>query len=50
MGSVVLVVARFDDIQEFFFQAAKRSDMDCLVLQAALFADCQFRHIQAEKR
>ena len=50
MGSVVLVVGRFDDIQELFLQASKRSDMDCVVLQAGLFSDCQEWHFLAAKR
>ena len=45
-GSAVLEVGRFADIHEFCFQAAKRSDMECVVLQGCLFADrqeCHFR-------
>ena len=30
MGSAVVVGGRFFDIQEFCFQAAKCSDMDCV--------------------
>ena len=41
MGSAVMVGGRFDDIQEFCFQAAKRSDMNCAELQGLLLADCQ---------
>ena len=47
MGSAVLVGGRSADIQEFCFQAVKRSDMDCAELQGGLFADCQEWHIQA---
>ncbi len=47
MGSAVLVGGRFVDIQEFFFETAKLSDMDCVELQEGLFADCQEWHIQA---
>ena len=41
MGSAVLVGCRFDDIQEFCFQAAKRKDMDYDEMEESLFADCQ---------
>ena len=41
MGIALLVGGRFDDTQEFFFQAAKLSDMDCAELQGLLLADCQ---------
>ena len=33
MGSAVLVVGRFVDIQDFSYQGAKRSDMDCVELK-----------------
>ena len=33
MGSAVFESCRFADIHELFFQAAKRSDMDCVELQ-----------------
>ena len=46
MGSAVLEVGRFADIHEFFFQAAKRSEMNCVELQGCLFADCQEWHFQ----
>ena len=49
MGSALLVGGRFDDIQEFFFQAAKRSDMNCAELQGLLLADCQEFCIVAKK-
>ena len=41
MGSTLMVGGRFDDIHEFFFQAAKRLDMNCAELQELLLADCQ---------
>ena len=47
MGSAVLVGGRFVDIQDFSFQGAKRSDMDCVILQGGLFAECQVRRILA---
>ena len=50
MGSAVLVVGRFVDIENFPFQSAKRSDRECVELQGRLFADWQVRHIQAAKR
>ena len=49
MGSAVLVGGRFADIQEIF-SSFKRSDMDCVVLQGGLFADCMKWHFQAPKR
>ncbi len=49
MGSAVLEGGRSADIQEFCFQAAKRSDMDCAELQGGLFADCQEWHFQAAR-
>ncbi len=36
MGSAVLVGGRFVDIQEFFFETAKLSDMDCVELHYLL--------------
>ena len=47
MYSVVLVCAQSADIQEFSFQAAKRSDMDCDRLLRGLFDNCQEWHFQA---
>ena len=44
------VFRRSADIQEFCFQAAKLSDMDCVEVQVCLFADCQERHFQAANR
>ncbi len=41
MGSAVLVGGRYVDIQDFFFQGANLSDMDCVELQEGLFADYQ---------
>ncbi len=38
---------RSADIHEFCFQAAKRSDMDCVDLQVGLFADCQEWHFKS---
>ena len=40
MSSVVLEIGRCADINEFCFQAAKRSDMGCAQLKGGLFADC----------
>ena len=50
MGSAVLVNGQSADIQEFCFQAANHSDMDCAELQGGLFANCQVWHFQAAKR
>ncbi len=50
MGSAVLDGGRSAYINEFCFQAAKRSDMDCVELQGCLFADCQEIHFQVLKR
>ena len=50
MGSAVLEVRRSANIHEFCFQAAKRSDMECVELQGCLFADCQEWHFQVSKR
>ncbi len=50
MGSSVLEVGRSADIHEFYFQAAKRADVDCVELQGCLFADCQEWHFQVSKR
>ena len=50
MCSAVLVGGRSADIQEFCFQAAERSDMDCAELQGDLFADCQLWHFQTANR
>ena len=50
MGSAVLEVGRPANINEFCFQAAKRSDMDCVEVQGGLFAESQEGHFQAAKR
>ncbi len=50
MGSAVLEVGRSANIHKFCFQAAKRSDMDCVELQFGLFADCMEWHFQVSKR
>ncbi len=50
MGSALLDGGRSAYINEFRFEAAKRSDMDCVELQGCRFADCQERHFQAAKR
>ncbi len=50
MGSAVLECGRSADIQEFCFQGAKRSDMDCDELQGALFAHIQEWDFQATER
>ena len=44
MASAVCVGGRFTHIQEFCFQAAKCSDMDCAELQGGLYVDCQEWH------
>ena len=49
MSSGVHEVGQFVDIHEFCFQAAKRSDMDCVELQGGLFADCPEWHFQVSK-
>ena len=49
MVSAVLKGGRSADIHEFCFQAAKRSDMDCVDVQWCLFVDCQEWCIVAEK-
>ena len=49
MYSAVPVVGRSAGIQEFCFQAAKHSVMDCAELQGFLFADCQEWHFLAAK-
>ena len=41
MCFAVLEGVRSADIYEFCFQAAKRSDMDCVELQRGQFADSQ---------
>ncbi len=46
MGSAVLEGGRFSNIHKFCFQAAKRSDMDCVELQFGLFANCKEKHFQ----
>ena len=50
MGSAVLEGCRSADIHEFSFQAAKRTDMDCVELRGGLFADCQYWHFHVSKR
>ena len=45
-----MVRGRFADFQEFCFQAAKRSDMNCEELQLSLLAYWQEWHFQASKR
>ena len=47
MSSGVLEGGQSVDIHEFCFQAAKRSDMDCVDLQVGLFADCQEWHFKS---
>ena len=49
MGSAVLEGVRSANIYEFCFQAAKRSDMDCVELQWGPFVHCQAWHIQVSK-
>ena len=46
MRSAVLEGVRSADIHEFCFQAAKRSDMDCVEPQGCLPADCLECHFQ----
>ena len=41
MGSAVLQVVRFADVQELRFQTAKRSDTGCAELQGGLYPNCQ---------
>ena len=50
MGIAVLLGGRFADIQEFWFQTAKRSGMGCAELQGRLLADYQEWFIVAAKR
>ena len=50
MSSAVLLGGRSADIQEFGFQAAKLSEMDCAELQWGLFTDWQEWYLQVEKR
>ena len=50
MGRAVLEGGRPANIHEFCFQAAKRSDMECVELQGCLFAERQEWHFQAAKR
>ena len=47
MGSAVLVGVGFVDIQDFSFEGAKRSDMECVELQGCLFADCHEWHFRS---
>ncbi len=47
--SAVLEGGRSPDIHEFSFQAAKRSDRDCVEVQGRLLADCQEWHFQVFK-
>ena len=46
MCSAVLEGGRSADNQKFCFQAAKRSDMDCVEVQRGVFADCKEWHFQ----
>ena len=46
----VMEGGRSADIHEFCFQAAKRSDMDCVELQSGPFADFPEWHFQPAKR
>ncbi len=50
MSSAFLEGGRPANIHEFCFQAAKRSDMECVELQGCLFPDCQELHFQVSKR
>ena len=50
MCIAILLVDRFDDIQELRFQTAKHSDMSCAELQGGLFADAQESRFQGAKR
>ncbi len=50
MCSAVLEVGRPANIHEFCFQAAKRSDMDCVEVQGGLFAESQEYQSQDAKR
>ena len=50
MFSSVLEFCRSIDIHEFYFQAAKRSGMDCVKVQGGLFANCQEWHFKVAKR
>ena len=50
MCSAVLEDGRSANIHEFCFQAAKRSDKECVELQECLFADYQEWHFQVAKR
>ena len=49
MGSAIMDCCRFADIHEFWFQADKRSDMDCVELQGYLFDDWQEWYFQVSK-
>ena len=42
-------VVVLNDFHEICFQAAKRSDMDCMELQGGLFADCQELYLRLRK-
>ena len=50
MGIAVLEVGRSANNHELFSQAAYLSDIDCVELQAGLFADRQECDLQAAKR
>ena len=50
MGSALMVGCRSPDIQEICFQAAKRSNMDCVKVQWRLFPKFQEWHFHAAKR
>ena len=50
MGCAALLCGRYADVQEFCFQTAKRTDMDCKGLQVGLLANCQEWRIVAAKR
>ncbi len=50
MSSAVLEDGRSADIHELCFEAANRSDMDCVDVKVGLFDDCQEWHFQFSKR
>ena len=47
MGSSVLEGGRSADIHQFYLEAAKRSDNDCVEVQGSPFADCQECHFRS---
>ena len=49
MSRSVFYIGRSADIHVFCFQAAKRSDMNCIEVQVGQFADCEEWHFQAAK-